>query len=216
MTKRSVKRRARSVLFGIIAGVLLGASLTASCRGKSISGPRSEISQQANSEPRETPVPLQATAQNKGKRCEARYYARAGLEEDNNPICYELQILLIDAVREGKLEDIREALRDGANVDGSVYDHDLPLFIAADNGKAGAVRLLLDNGANVNKGTFIRGTALVAAAASGKIDVVRILLERGANVCFKADGGTAGDFAQARGHQDAATILKAAEAENCK
>jgi ankyrin repeat protein len=165
------------------------------------------------------PIPLQPTRENKGKGCEAKYYfgvERSGNDEGYTPFCHELQLKLAKAAKEGDLAQIRDALRYGASVDLPVDDYDPSLQIAAAYGQTGAVRLLLDNEANVNKGTFIRGTPLIVAAGNGHEEVVKILLDRGADVCFKADGGTAKEFAQKQGHNEIAEILNAAKQADCK
>jgi ankyrin repeat protein len=123
---------------------------------------------------------------------------------------------LVRAAHEGNLNEIRAALEEGANADGSVYSfYYPPLYTAAEAGQTNAVRLLLDNGAKVNQGDFINGTPLIVAAGNGYADVVQILLERGGDVCYRADGGTAEEFAQKRGHSQIVELLKAAKHEPC-
>jgi Ankyrin repeats (many copies) len=177
----------------------------------------SRLSQQVETKPRETPVPLQPSSANHGKRCGPRVYSDVGADEDYNPFCYQVQRRLVKAAHEGNLEEMRAALRDGANADGSIYNfYYPPLFTAADSGQTDAARLLLDNGSNVNQGDAIHGTSLTAAAGNGHTEVVKLLIERGADVCLKVDGGTAREFAQNQGHKDIVDILKTAEAGRCK
>jgi hypothetical protein len=160
---------------------------------------------------------LQPTEANKGKRCAGRVYSNVGQDEDYNPFCYEVERRLVKAAHEGNLGEMRAALGDGANADGSIYDFYYPaLYTATEAGQADAVRLLLDNGANVNQGDFINGTPLIVAAGNGYTQVVKILLERNADVCFKADGGTAREFAQKRDYKEIVDLLKAAEITKCK
>lgn len=203
--------------------ILLALTLSCSC-GNSASGlPENKTAQEVDAKPRESPVPLQPTKENKGKRCEARYYfglRSKGQDEGFDSFCYQLQTRLVNAAREGNLAEIRETLKLGANLNLPVKDSDPPLYTAASNGQADAVRLLLDNGANVNVGTFIRGTPLIVASTNGHAVVVRILLARGANLClkadgFKPDGDTAEDAARREGHKDVVELLKAAGAEKC-
>lgn len=179
--------------------------------------PKTSEASQKLGKPKETPVPLVSSEANGGKRCAPRVYSDVGQDDDYNPFCYELQRRLVKATHEGNLAEMRIALRDGANADGSAYDlYYPPLRTAAEDGKGDAVRLLLDNGSNVNQGDFINGTPLMAAARNGHPDVVRLLIERGADVCLKADGGTAKEFAQAEGHNEIADILRVAETAKCK
>jgi hypothetical protein len=189
----------------LMIGISLGVGLTSCSSNKSPRQAESKI------EPREPPVPLQPTKENKGQRCEARYYFGVHTEEivepdeGYSPYCYKLQLRLNQAIRVGDLSEIRESLKYGANPN-------LPVH----NGRVEVVRLLLDNGADVNGGTFIIGTPLVVAAGEGHTEVVRLLLERGADICFKADGGTAEEFARKRGHQDIVDLLQAAKSKRCE
>src|SRR5258708_6041443 len=77
------------------------------------------------------PVPLEPSPQNKGKRCEAKNYwtLNADDEPQRDKIdlewyrqCYHLQERLINAASEGNLEQMRLALREGANADGTFDD----------------------------------------------------------------------------------------------
>jgi len=74
----------------------------------------------------------------------------------------------------------------------------------------------LDNGAKVNRVVDFENTSLNIAASEGRDDVVRVLLDRGVDVCYKSAGGTAGDIARARGHNEIADLLKASESKKCK
>ncbi len=204
-------KRVNVLLITLFISSLIG--FGASCVLKSRA---SRLSQQIESKPRETPVPLQASAANKGKRCAPRVYSDVGNDEDYNPFCYQVQRQLVKATHEGNLEEMRAALRDGANADGSVYYfYYPPLFTAADAGQSDAARLLLNNGSNVNQGDGIKGTPLTVAAANGHKEVVKLLIERGADVCLKVDGGTAADFAQRQAHQEIADLLRAAATAKC-
>ena len=195
-----------------------------SCGNQARELPKNKTLQEVDAKPRESPVPLQRTEENKGRRCEAKYYfglARNGQAEGFNSFCYQLQTRLVKAAREGNLAEIRETLRLGANLNLPVDDSDPPLYTAASNGQSDAVRLLLDNEANVNEGTFIRGSPLIVASANGHAEAVRVLLARGANLCLKADGlkpdgDTAQDAARREGHKEIVELLRAAGAEKCK
>jgi hypothetical protein len=176
--------------------------------------------------PREAPIPLRATKENKGQRCAARYYfgvhdgksMEAG--EGYTPYCYELQLRLTQAVRGGNLAEVKEALRLGANPESPVNDEHPPLLQAARTGRTDIVSLLLDNGADVNGGTFIIGTPLIIAAGEGHTEVVSILLERGADVCTKSDGAwravTAEDVARERGFEQIVELIKTAGSQKCE
>jgi len=204
------------MLTGLILSVLIGIGSIGSCGREPKLRVAEKQPQRAEGQPGETPVSLQPTKQKKGSRCGPRYYAQVGSDDDNNPVCYELQKRLVDAAKDGKLDAMRAALRDGANPEGSIYNYHPPLHTAATGGQVEAVRLLLDNGAQVNRVSDFENTALNMAASDGHKEVVRVLLERGADPCYKSSAGTAGEIARTKGHKDIAELLKAAEATKCK
>lgn len=206
--KQTAKRESWA-LMSLIITVSIGS--VACDRGSVATG-----SQQAK--PRETPVAFQPTKENGGKRCEALWYTgQPGDEHDSaDHRCFALQEKLINGALDGTLNQIRDALRDGANVEGTAYNKFPALHSAALQGHADAVALLLDNGANVNQVVDFENSALNMAASEGRTDVVRVLLDRGIDVCYKSTGGTAGDIARARGCKEIAELLKTAEAKNCK
>ena len=200
----------------LLSCLLIGLSINTSCSRKSpmVSGGNSQ--EQPHGKAAESPVALQATAANKGHRCAPRVYSNVGGDEDHNPFCYEVQRRLVIAAREGNLTAMRAALRDGASAEGSVDSYYSPLYTAADVGQTDAVRLLLENGADVNWGDFITGTPLIVAAGRGDTEIVKLLLGTGADVCFKAEGGTAEEFAQKRGHKEIVDLLRSVNHGNCK
>ena len=188
---------------------------SASCVYK---GSAAKGSQQPEAKPRETPIAFQSTKENGGKRCEALWYTgEPGDEHDSSDHrCFGLQEKLINGALDGKLDQIRDALRDGANVEGTAYNKFPALHSAAMQGHADAVTLLLDNGANVNRIVDFENSALNMATSEGHADVVRVLLDRGVDVCYKSASGTAGDIARARGYKELAELLKATEKTKCK
>lgn len=54
--------------------IVLALTLSCSCGNSARGLAENKTVQQAGAKPRETPVPLQSTKENKGKRCEAHYY----------------------------------------------------------------------------------------------------------------------------------------------
>src|SRR4029077_3252535 len=110
------KREQRALTVLLISISTIG--FTASCVVKPTTIPENGATRQVESKSQETPVPFEATKENEGKRCEARYSfgaRRMGSEEGYSPFCYKLQLRLMKAVREGKLSEIRETLKFGAN-----------------------------------------------------------------------------------------------------
>ena len=201
----------------LIVNILVLVSLTSSCSIGSTKQVDSKISSsRAQDQVISTPTPLRKSNQNKTERCGPRYYTDISGDEDYSPICYELQLKLVKGAMEGDIEKMKEALQDGANVEGSVYDYFPPLRAAAFQGKTDAVRLLLENGANVNRVAELENTALNGAASQGHTEVIKVLLEWGADPCYKSAIGTAGDIAQAKSQHEAAKLLKASEAIKCR
>ena len=216
MINRS-KRNESALTVLLVSISIIG--FTVLCVVKPTTRPENRVTQQVGSKPQETPVSFESTKGNEGKRCEVRYYfgpRRMGSDEGYSPFCYQLQLRLMKAAREGKLSEIRETLKFGANPNLPVDDSFPPLQTAATSGQAEATRLLLDNGAQVNHVADFENTPLNAAASYGQTDVVRVLLDRGGDVCYKSASGTAGDIARVRGHKELADLLKAAETTKCK
>ena len=75
---------------------------------------------------------------------------------------------LIEAVREGKVEEIKTLLGAGVDVNCKLDGDGSPLIEAAKNGRLTVVKLLLDRGADVNMGVKGDGNPLIIAAKDGK------------------------------------------------
>jgi hypothetical protein len=206
---KQTAKRASWALMNLIIAVSIGLG---ACHG------RSKATGSQPAKPREMPVAFQPTKENGGKRCEALWYTgQPGDEHDSaDHRCFALQEKLINAALDGRSDQIREALRDGAHVDGTAYNSFPALHSAAMQGHADAVTLLLDNGANINRVVDFENSVLNMAASAGSADVVRVLLDRGVDVCYKSASGTAGDIAGLGGHKEIAELLKSAETKNCK
>jgi Ankyrin repeats (3 copies) len=210
-----IKNRAKPILLNLTVILLMAAGLTASCTNMPAKQSENNIPRQMNG-PRDPPVALHATKQNKGERCAPRVYTQLEGEDDYNPYCYEMQLKLVKASEEGNLDEMKEALQEGAHPDGSVYHRFPPLFVASISGKVNAVRLLLDNGSDVNQVVDFQNTPLGVAVDGGHINVVRVLLERGANVCYQTTAGTDEEIARKKGYNEIEELLKAAKSTNCK
>ena len=212
LTRREKTRLMKFLVCAWIISGIFGCTLRPAVQsGQSVSP---DVQRKAN----ETPIPLETTKENGGKRCEARYYfGERGSDPDEGytPYCYKLQSKLIKGAGDGNLSDIREALRFGANPNLPVDDSFPPLQTAAASGRTEAERLLINNGARVNQISDFENTPLNAAAAGGYADVVKVLLESGADACYRSASGTAADIARSRGHKEAAELLKSADT-HCK
>ena len=87
--------------------------------------------------------------------------------------------MLWRAAKDGDLEAIDKALRDGADPDRLGEKGISPLSWAAIMGQDDAVRMLLDQGADINRKNADGGTPLHAAAFLGRSSTVTLLLSRG-------------------------------------
>ena len=124
---------------------------------------------------------------------------------------------LIDAVMEGNINKVREALENGAYVD-YIYDKGRTiLMLASENNYIDIVRLLLEAGANVNHQGRYGWTALIFAVSPGNFNtgIVKLLLAAGANVNLQTveDGLTALISASYEGHTEIVKLLLAAGAD---
>jgi hypothetical protein len=103
-------------------------------------------------------------------------------ELQQQPRSSRLDRTLIEAVEDGELDDIRELMDAGANVNAAVPGDGSPLIVAAREGHTDIVRLLLERGADVNLSVPGDGAPLSMAAREGHLDIVQLLLDRGADV----------------------------------
>lgn len=117
------------------------------------------------------------------------------------------------AVRSGDLEMTRQLIDQGADVNYK-SDHSTPLCHAAMVGHKEIAELLISKGAVVDQlNTCYYGTPLNAAAYSGRNDVVKLLIAKGADPRKTSNGWTPRRYAEARGFNEIASLLKDAEAE---
>jgi uncharacterized protein len=112
---------------------------------------------------------------------------------------YQLKPLgyaLLNAARSGSVNEAKELLDEGVDVDSASIDSFTPLMMASAAGHTDVVRLLIDKGASVKISTkgspFVESAlgaripggwnALMAAALSGKTEIVKLLLDKKAAV----------------------------------
>lgn len=126
----------------------------------------------------------------------------------------EKLIFFVDAVRENRIDDVRELLKDGADVNAQdMFGGNTGLHWTARLGLKAMARLLIDNGANPNARNDDNDTPLHWAARAGRKELAVILLAHGARVnAVDREGWTPLRWAQAQGHEDLARILVAAGA----
>jgi ankyrin repeat protein len=89
---------------------------------------------------------------------------------------------LHDAVRSGKIDQVRQALDGGVSVAEPDDAGDPPLVIAALVGNSDIVTLLLQRGADVGIRNKHGLTALHAASYAGNLEIVKLLIAKGAAV----------------------------------
>ena len=100
---------------------------------------------------------------------------------------------LFKAIRNGKIEIVKEAIANGANVNAFNINIISPLHYAVSSSQNDIVELLISKGADVN---FIGGnrgfSPLIVAINGNNVEVVRMLLTNGADINAK-DGNTNGE-----------------------
>lgn len=143
-------------------------------------------------------------------RCKGRYNTSS-----DDPRCYELQKQLDAAAWAGDVSGIREAIRNGADVNGGFYQSLSALTAAASQGKDDAVELLIQSGAEINNVEGIGNTALKSAVSFGHKETVKILLENGADVCEKTES-TALQYAIESDNTEIIDMLVKAGAKECR
>ena len=107
------------------------------------------------------------------------------------------------AAHDGKLEEVRAAIKNGTPVNWVDERGQTALMLSAFNGHAEIVKLLLDGGAKVELRDGTGRTALMFASTFDSTDAVGLLLAKGSDVNAVDSGEkwTALMFAAAEGHQ---------------
>jgi ankyrin repeat protein len=90
--------------------------------------------------------------------------------------------MLMEGAREGDVDKVREALKNGADIASRDGDKSTPLHWSVFNGHLEEVKELLIWGANPNTTDMFGRTPLHVAAFSGDVKVTQALLERNAEV----------------------------------
>lgn len=127
-------------------------------------------------------------------------------------------LILIKAIRSGKLAEVRAMLDSGASVEleDGVGDPGMPMGVACFMGFADIVRELAARGARVNlPDNSVSISPLNMAIRGGRVEVVRALVELGADVPEGMKTGLSEHdlmLAQLKAHRDGKISSKAAEA----
>jgi ankyrin repeat protein len=118
---------------------------------------------------------------------------------------------LFAAVASGKVDQLRQALANGANVNAGDAIGRSALSLAARNGDVAMIEALLDAGAKIEAADPIGFTPLMEAARDGKVQAAVALIARGANVRQRARANGLElaplHLATASGHEDLVRLL---------
>ncbi len=115
---------------------------------------------------------------------------------------------LQEAAGDGDLDQVKELLSKGTDVNGRDVLGTTPLMFAANGGNLEVCTLLIEKKADVNAKNKDGVTALMFASAAGDLPVVKLLLEKGANINTPdKDGKNALSYAKADGRQHVEQFL---------
>lgn len=109
--------------------------------------------------------------------------------------------------RKGSLEEITQALANGANPNAEFGRDETALKTAAAMNSLAVVRALLDAGADVNAGTEDGWTALMYAARRNDLSMVQALLDAGAEVNARSGWGGCTALMDAASRGSAAVVV---------
>ena len=87
---------------------------------------------------------------------------------------------LLEAAKDGRTEQVKQFLSQGANANGRDERGTTALILASEQGHRETVKLLLQARADVNAFRDGGGTALMSAASGGHAEIIAELLESGA------------------------------------
>jgi hypothetical protein len=96
---------------------------------------------------------------------------------------------LASAVARDEIDEVRDLVARGEDVNAKERDGTTPLFIAVENGNIEMVRLLLDFGAKVNARNAERETPLMKIDEDANVELVELLLRSGAKVNAVSSAG---------------------------
>ncbi|MDN5247658.1 MAG: ankyrin repeat domain-containing protein [Wolbachia endosymbiont of Tyrophagus putrescentiae] len=122
----------------------------------------------------------------------------------------QLNLELINAVKQSNLDKVKEYVNKGANVETKDSNGSTALHIAAKSGNLDITRFLLDKGADFNAQDSLGFMPLHLAVEHGHLDIVKSLVEKGADVDAYQGGysySTALHLAAQKGHLDVIKYL---------
>lgn len=113
---------------------------------------------------------------------------------------------LNDAIRNGDVEKVKQAIANGADVNRKEYGATV-FMEACRKGNIDIVRLMLDSGAEVDPDAYAGSSPLTYAAQSGHTAIVELLLSRGAQLEPKGDYESALHIAAEKGYRETVEFL---------
>ncbi|TWU25710.1 ankyrin repeat domain-containing protein [Bythopirellula polymerisocia] len=114
-----------------------------------------------------------------------------------------------DAAMDGNIDFVRQAIKDGVDVNAVDDQQRSALMLAAFNGHTSIIKLLLDQGALLDHQDALGRTALMFAATGDNLATVKLLLDSGAdvNAVDKGEGFTSLMHAAAEGQLEVVRLL---------
>lgn len=89
--------------------------------------------------------------------------------------------LLIDAIKENKLDFLDFLIAQGANLDLTDYSGNTALLVAASKGNFKLIKKLIDAGANCQIKNKLNSDCLMLSVKSGNLEIVKLFIEKGIN-----------------------------------
>jgi ankyrin repeat protein len=118
------------------------------------------------------------------------------------------------AIKRGDVQDVRNLLDRGADVDARDRHGQTALMLAAHAGRRDVVEALIAHGANLNTTAKYGLSALMLALIAGHTQVARLLADAGTDLSLRGTGApgfagkTACDLAAERGMRELSALLK--------
>lgn len=135
---------------------------------------------------------------------------------NNNPLNdqNDIQTPLHLAVAHGPVEDVRNYLNHGADIEARGDNHQTPLHFAVVSGREEVVAVLLNQGAHTGARNNNNRTPLHLAASQGHLAIVLELLNHGADTtAIDNNNQTPTELANAYGHNEVSNTIEAFESE---
>lgn len=121
---------------------------------------------------------------------------------------YSLKKELFRAIKKGRINDVKELINAGVNINATNRYGDTPLLLAISEFHEDIAQILINHGADVNIPDPYGNTALTEASMYGYTDIVCLLLDAGADTnSHDADGNTPLMNAVGHGHKDIICLL---------